>query len=248
MKLAALRAAFERFERRAQRGGRRRAPPSSPAFVQREADWLDDYVLFRALRDRFASQPWWEWPDGLSTRQPSALAVARRSLEARDPLPRLPAVARRRAVAGGARRRPGSGCSATCRSWSAPTAPTSGSTRRSSTASCRSARRPTRSAPTARTGACRRIAGTCVERDDFALAAGPRPARHRALRRLPRRSRDRLLPHLRARRRRRRPLHARGSGGAEGARAEDHAGLPGLGRRHPGRGSRHRARTSCASR
>ena len=50
-------------------------------FMEREADWLDDYVLFRALRDRFAAQPWWDWPDGLSTRQPSALAVARRSLK-----------------------------------------------------------------------------------------------------------------------------------------------------------------------
>ena len=46
------------------------------AFVQRESDWLDDYALFRALRDRFASQPWWQWPDGLGPRQPSALAAA----------------------------------------------------------------------------------------------------------------------------------------------------------------------------
>jgi 4-alpha-glucanotransferase len=79
VKLPALRAAFERFERE---HGERQTPRAAAfaGFVQREADWLDDYVLFRALRDRFDSQPWWDWPDGLSTRQPSALAVARRSL------------------------------------------------------------------------------------------------------------------------------------------------------------------------
>jgi 4-alpha-glucanotransferase len=80
LKLAALRTAFDRFDDEHWRNQTPRAA-DFVTFVQREADWLDDYALFRALRDRFASQPWWEWPDGLSTRQPSALAVAQRSLE-----------------------------------------------------------------------------------------------------------------------------------------------------------------------
>jgi 4-alpha-glucanotransferase len=80
LKEVALRAAFDRFD---DEHWRHQTPRAADfvGFVQREADWLDDYCLFRALRDRFESQPWWEWPDPLSTRQPSALDVARRSLE-----------------------------------------------------------------------------------------------------------------------------------------------------------------------
>jgi 4-alpha-glucanotransferase len=80
VKLAALRRAFDRFDAEHWQHQTPRAA-DFVGYVLREADWLDDYGLFRALRDRFESQPWWEWPDGLSTRQPSALAVARRSLE-----------------------------------------------------------------------------------------------------------------------------------------------------------------------
>ncbi|MEO5819226.1 MAG: 4-alpha-glucanotransferase, partial [Vicinamibacteraceae bacterium] len=75
VKQAALRAAFDRFDGEHWVRQTTRAA-DFVGFVQREADWLDDYALFRALRDRFESQPWWEWPDGLSTRQPSALDVA----------------------------------------------------------------------------------------------------------------------------------------------------------------------------
>lgn len=31
------------------------------AFCQREAHWLEDYALFRALKDHFKGAPWWEW-------------------------------------------------------------------------------------------------------------------------------------------------------------------------------------------
>jgi 4-alpha-glucanotransferase len=80
LKQMALEAAFDRFE---EEHWRPRSPRAADfiAFVGREAGWLDDYVLYRALRDRFDAQPWWDWPDGLSTRQPSALDIARRSLE-----------------------------------------------------------------------------------------------------------------------------------------------------------------------
>lgn len=32
------------------------------AFVDRQSDWLDDFVLFQALKDRHQQAPWWEWP------------------------------------------------------------------------------------------------------------------------------------------------------------------------------------------
>jgi 4-alpha-glucanotransferase len=80
LKLAALRRAFDRFD---DEHWQHQTPRAADfvGYIQREADWLDDYGLFRALRDRFESQPWWDWPDGLNARQPSALDVAQRSLE-----------------------------------------------------------------------------------------------------------------------------------------------------------------------
>ncbi len=50
------------------------------AFCHREAWWLDDYALFRALLDRFRQEAWWAWPDALRRRQPAALADAAREL------------------------------------------------------------------------------------------------------------------------------------------------------------------------
>jgi 4-alpha-glucanotransferase len=79
LKLQALRLAFERFHEDHWRKNTARKRAFA-AYTKREAGWLDDYALYRALRDRFDAKPWWEWPDGLATRQPSALATARRSL------------------------------------------------------------------------------------------------------------------------------------------------------------------------
>ena len=80
LKQAVLRAAFDRFDREHPDGETPRAKALT-AFEARESDWLEDYTLFRALRDRFDAKPWWEWPDDLSARRPSALTVARRSLQ-----------------------------------------------------------------------------------------------------------------------------------------------------------------------
>lgn len=49
-------------------------------FVEAERWWLDDYVLFRALSQQHAERPWTEWPAALGTREPGALARARRAL------------------------------------------------------------------------------------------------------------------------------------------------------------------------
>ena len=42
--------------------------------------WLDDYVLYRALRRR-EGQPWYRWPAELRDREPAALAAARAELQ-----------------------------------------------------------------------------------------------------------------------------------------------------------------------
>jgi 4-alpha-glucanotransferase len=44
-----------------------------------QADWLDDYVLFMALEAAHGGKPWWLWPAPLRTRDPKALAGARRA-------------------------------------------------------------------------------------------------------------------------------------------------------------------------
>ena len=32
------------------------------AFKKANADWLDDFAMFQALKDHFDGRPWWEWP------------------------------------------------------------------------------------------------------------------------------------------------------------------------------------------
>jgi 4-alpha-glucanotransferase len=49
-------------------------------FVQREAHWLDDYALFRALKDAHNGVAWNEWEPSLVRRTPAALDRARDQL------------------------------------------------------------------------------------------------------------------------------------------------------------------------
>jgi 4-alpha-glucanotransferase len=49
------------------------------AFVTQQADWLEDYVLFMALKERYRGMSWQEWPRGLIKRDPDALTQARRA-------------------------------------------------------------------------------------------------------------------------------------------------------------------------
>jgi 4-alpha-glucanotransferase len=74
-KLAALRRSWDGFRERA--GQTEHA--DLDAFVKQNGYWLDDYVVFRALRDELAS-PWWLWPESLRHRDPDALAGARARL------------------------------------------------------------------------------------------------------------------------------------------------------------------------
>jgi 4-alpha-glucanotransferase len=50
------------------------------AFCEEEAAWLDDYALFRALRDAHGGGSWADWPEPLRRRDPAALRQARAEL------------------------------------------------------------------------------------------------------------------------------------------------------------------------
>ena len=50
------------------------------AFIAANAYWLDDYALFRALKERFEWATWDSWPTELVRREPDALAAARLEL------------------------------------------------------------------------------------------------------------------------------------------------------------------------
>jgi 4-alpha-glucanotransferase len=49
-------------------------------FRVREAHWLDDYALFVALKEAHGGVSWFDWPDELVLREPSALQRARQKL------------------------------------------------------------------------------------------------------------------------------------------------------------------------
>jgi 4-alpha-glucanotransferase len=49
-------------------------------FRNDQAHWLDDYALFRALKSKYRSESYLEWPAELILRSPGALAEARRDL------------------------------------------------------------------------------------------------------------------------------------------------------------------------
>ncbi|HEY7500145.1 MAG TPA: 4-alpha-glucanotransferase [Vicinamibacterales bacterium] len=79
----ALRKSFSWFAKHLDQKGakdRDRRVRAFHAFEEREAWWLDDYVLFRALHDAFGGRHWREWEDGVRDRDPSALASARERL------------------------------------------------------------------------------------------------------------------------------------------------------------------------
>ena len=46
------------------------------------ADWLEDYALFMALKDKFGGASWLDWPEELRLREPASLVLARKELAA----------------------------------------------------------------------------------------------------------------------------------------------------------------------
>jgi 4-alpha-glucanotransferase len=52
------------------------------AFCNAEAEWLDDFALFMALKARFAGKPWFRWPAEVRQRKAAALLRYRQRLGA----------------------------------------------------------------------------------------------------------------------------------------------------------------------
>ncbi len=43
------------------------------SFIREEAEWLDDYALFTALKDKFGGKPWTAWDEDIKSRIPSVM-------------------------------------------------------------------------------------------------------------------------------------------------------------------------------
>lgn len=61
-------------------GERRDLHPAYEQFCETQASWLEDYAVFRALKNKFGGSYYLEWPNDLMQRKPAALAKARREL------------------------------------------------------------------------------------------------------------------------------------------------------------------------
>jgi 4-alpha-glucanotransferase len=72
LKLPLLHAAFAAH--RTHPGGEER--DAFERYAGENRDWLDDYALFRALKDRLGWTGWEQWPAEIKTRRPEAVAAA----------------------------------------------------------------------------------------------------------------------------------------------------------------------------
>ncbi len=61
--------AFQRF----QRGEAKTLEGPFRQFIEQEKDWLHDFAVFTAIKERFEEQPWWKWPRPLALRESAAL-------------------------------------------------------------------------------------------------------------------------------------------------------------------------------
>jgi 4-alpha-glucanotransferase len=76
LKDSLLRRAYQRYQKTTDTNLR----SAFETFTQRHAQWLDDYALFRALKDAHAGVAWNEWEPALVRRTPTAIASAREQL------------------------------------------------------------------------------------------------------------------------------------------------------------------------
>ena len=49
-------------------------------FCRENSNWLSDFALFMALKDRFGGKPWYQWDEKLKFRKPAAIEAARQEL------------------------------------------------------------------------------------------------------------------------------------------------------------------------
>jgi 4-alpha-glucanotransferase len=80
IKNRALAAAFDRFVDAEWKTGGGRADELR-RFIDREAWWLDEYALFRAIHAEEDDRPWTTWSGALGRREPAAIDEARRRLQ-----------------------------------------------------------------------------------------------------------------------------------------------------------------------
>jgi 4-alpha-glucanotransferase len=71
--------AFEMFQRTAAQSQR----DDLAAFSQRQAEWLDDYTLFMALKEAHSGMSWTEWERAIVRREPAAMTGWRKKLAPR---------------------------------------------------------------------------------------------------------------------------------------------------------------------
>jgi 4-alpha-glucanotransferase len=71
-KLALLERAFQRFS-----AGMNRLSGEFERFCNDQADWLEDYALFMAIKDDLGGGAWNDWPAGIRQRDAQALKAAR---------------------------------------------------------------------------------------------------------------------------------------------------------------------------
>jgi 4-alpha-glucanotransferase len=64
-------------------GMRRDLRPAYERFCHQQADWLEDYALFRALKEKHHGASYLDWPSELVCRNPAAMIAARRKLSRR---------------------------------------------------------------------------------------------------------------------------------------------------------------------
>jgi 4-alpha-glucanotransferase len=68
-----LRAAFTRFDAKSEAFAR---------FQSEEKEWLDDFALYMAIKEKLGGQSWWRWDDTLARREPDAIRKAEKELSA----------------------------------------------------------------------------------------------------------------------------------------------------------------------
>ncbi|NAW18989.1 4-alpha-glucanotransferase, partial [Salmonella sp. hn-f5] len=68
--------AFNNF----QRAGESQLQVLFETFCRENAWWLEDYALFRALKDENGGRPWFEWEEPLRLRDETAILSARERL------------------------------------------------------------------------------------------------------------------------------------------------------------------------
>src|SRR5271157_5025160 len=75
-KLPLLRKAAKSFLHSASDAPRKRYE----SFCQKNHGWLEDYVLFSTLRERFGDQPWNSWPEGIVRRDSETITKLHKEL------------------------------------------------------------------------------------------------------------------------------------------------------------------------